>query len=120
MTAYPRPSTVPQAKKGSPLKGLSPCIHSRLAALGPAVGAAAKRRRAVAGCGLWTMEITVPRQSSYTTSGDASLTGLAYDVFVDTGIMIQPVPVASLDWADPDSFARPSFLRNVAREGIQL
>jgi len=48
------------------------------------------------------------------------LGGLAYDVFVDTGIMIQPVPVSSLDWADPDSFPRPSFLRNVAREGIQL
>lgn len=48
------------------------------------------------------------------------LTGLAYDVFVDTGIMIQPVPVSSRAWADPDSFPRPSFLRNVAREGIQL
>jgi predicted nucleotidyltransferase len=49
-----------------------------------------------------------------------TLTGLAYDVFVDTGIMIQPVPGSSRDWADPDSFPRPSFLRNVAREGIQL
>ena len=49
-----------------------------------------------------------------------TLTGLAYDVFVDTGIMIQPVPVSSRNWADPDSFPRPSFLRNVAREGIQL
>lgn len=48
------------------------------------------------------------------------LTGLAYDVFVDTGVMIQPVPVSSQDWADPDGFPRPSFLRNVAREGIQL
>jgi predicted nucleotidyltransferase len=49
-----------------------------------------------------------------------ALTGIAYDVFVDTGIMIQPVPVSLRDWADPDSFPRPSFLRNVAREGIQL
>ena len=49
-----------------------------------------------------------------------TLTGLAYDVFVDTGIMIQRVPVSSRNWADPDSFPRPSFLRNVAREGIQL
>lgn len=49
-----------------------------------------------------------------------TLTGLAYDIFFDTGIMIQPVPVSSRDWADPDSFPRPSFLRNVAQEGIQL
>lgn len=48
------------------------------------------------------------------------LSGLAYDVFVDTGIMIQPVPVSSRDWADPDRFPRPSFLRNVAREGVLL
>lgn len=48
------------------------------------------------------------------------LTGLAYDIFVDTGIMIQPVPVSSRNWADPDSCPRPSFLRNVAREGVQL
>ena len=45
---------------------------------------------------------------------------VAYDVFVETGVMIQPVPVSSRDWADPDHFPRPSFLRNVAREGIQL
>lgn len=49
-----------------------------------------------------------------------TLSGLAYDVFVDTGIMIQPVPVSSRDWADPDRFPRPSFLRNVAREGVSL
>jgi predicted nucleotidyltransferase len=48
------------------------------------------------------------------------LSGLAYDVFVETGIMIQPVPVSSRDWADPEHFSRPSFLRNVAREGIEV
>ncbi len=48
------------------------------------------------------------------------LSDFAYDVFVETGVMIQPVPVASRDWANPDNFPRPSFLRNVAREGIQL
>jgi len=49
-----------------------------------------------------------------------TLSRLAYTVFVETGVMIQPVPVSSRDWADPDHFPRPSFLRNVAREGIQL
>lgn len=72
MTAYPPPQHCRQAKKGSSFKGLSPCIHSRLAALGPALGVAAKRLHAVAGFGLWTTEITVPRQASYTTPGDAS------------------------------------------------
>lgn len=46
------------------------------------------------------------------------LAGLAFDVLMETGILVQPVPIASLDWAHPEHFPRPSFLRNVAREGI--
>jgi predicted nucleotidyltransferase len=48
------------------------------------------------------------------------LSGLAFSVFLETGIMIQPVPISSADWAHPERFARPSFLRNVSREGIPL
>lgn len=48
------------------------------------------------------------------------LAGLAYQVFLDTGIMIQPVPIAIEDWLHPEGFMRPGFLRNVDREGIVL
>jgi uncharacterized protein len=48
------------------------------------------------------------------------LSGLAYDVFLETGVLIQPVPISSSDWAHPENFSRPSFLRNVEREGISL
>ncbi len=48
------------------------------------------------------------------------LGGIAYNVFVETGILIQPVPVSSQDWTDPDRYPRPSFLRTVTREGIEL
>lgn len=48
------------------------------------------------------------------------LSGLAYDVFLETGVLIQPVPISSSHWARPETFTRPSFLRNVAREGIPL
>jgi predicted nucleotidyltransferase len=48
------------------------------------------------------------------------LGGLAYDVFIDSGIMIQPVPIAVEDWLHPETFLRPSFLRNIAREGIVM
>jgi hypothetical protein len=48
------------------------------------------------------------------------LAGLAYFVFIDTGIMIQPVPIAIEDWLNPETFSRPRFLRNVEREGIVL
>lgn len=48
------------------------------------------------------------------------LSGLAFNIFVETGILIQPVPISSKDWANPAGFARPSFIRNVAKEGIPL
>jgi predicted nucleotidyltransferase len=48
------------------------------------------------------------------------LGGIAYDVFVETGVLIQPVPISTEHWTDPESFPRPSFLRNLTREGIRL
>lgn len=48
------------------------------------------------------------------------LGGLAYDVFLETGVLIQPVPISSTDWANPEDFSRPSLIRNIAREGIPL
>lgn len=49
-----------------------------------------------------------------------ALAGLAFDVLMDTGVLIQAVPISSQDWAHPEQFPRPSFLRNVALEGIAL
>ena len=49
-----------------------------------------------------------------------SLAELAYDVFLESGILIQPVPISLRHWLNPERFARPGFLRNVAREGIVL
>jgi antitoxin ChpS len=48
------------------------------------------------------------------------LAELAYEVFLDSGILIQPVPVSLTHWLNPERFPRPGFLRNVAREGIVL
>jgi predicted nucleotidyltransferase len=48
------------------------------------------------------------------------LTGIAAQVFAETGIMIQPVPITIEDWLYPEDFPRPSFLRTVDREGIVM
>ncbi len=48
------------------------------------------------------------------------LADLAYEVFLESGILIQPVPVSLVHWRHPERFPRPGFLRNVAREGIVL
>jgi hypothetical protein len=48
------------------------------------------------------------------------LGGLSFDVLMDTGILVQPVPISTSDWTHPEGFPRPGFLRNVAREGIAV
>src|SRR6185437_5456815 len=57
MTAHFAPWAAADKEPRS-FRQLSPWVHSRLAALGPALGAARKERRAVAGFGLWTTRIT--------------------------------------------------------------
>jgi predicted nucleotidyltransferase len=49
-----------------------------------------------------------------------SLSELAYDVFLERGILVQPVPISLRHWLNPECFPRPGFLRNVARDGIVL
>lgn len=48
------------------------------------------------------------------------LAGLAFDVMMDTGILIQPVPISTFDWTHPEGFPRPGFLRNVVKDGIAV
>jgi predicted nucleotidyltransferase len=44
----------------------------------------------------------------------------AYDVLLETGINITPLPVWLDEWEHPERYANPALLRNIAREGISL
>lgn len=44
----------------------------------------------------------------------------AFDVLLETGIRIQPLPIWEDEWADPDHYANPLLLKNIAREGVRL
>lgn len=45
---------------------------------------------------------------------------LAYDVLLDTGIRIQPLPVWESEWNQPENYSNPWLLKNIANEGIRL
>lgn len=47
-----------------------------------------------------------------------SLTGLAYDVLLQTGVRIQPFPIWETEWSNPERYSNPYILQNIAREGI--
>ena len=49
-----------------------------------------------------------------------ALSEIAYDVLLETGVLIQPVPVRLEEWEHPDRYPNPRFLENVRREGVPL
>ena len=49
-----------------------------------------------------------------------NLAELAYDVFLDGGILIQPVPISLRDWVNPERYPRPGFLRTSRATGLSF
>lgn len=45
---------------------------------------------------------------------------MAYEVLLDTGIRIQPLPVWESEWNQPETYSNPWLLKNIANEGIRL
>lgn len=45
---------------------------------------------------------------------------LAYDVLLEIGIRIQPLPIWEEEWQHPETYSNPSLLRNIEQEGIWL
>lgn len=59
-------------------------------------------------------------------SGDRKLGRLrsmadeAYELLLETGINISPLPIRCEDWETPDRFSSPALLENIAREGVRV
>lgn len=49
-----------------------------------------------------------------------ALDDVAYDVLLDCGIHIQPLPIWEGEWAHPERYSNPRLLENIAREGFTL
>ena len=49
-----------------------------------------------------------------------AMADLAYDVLLDSGIRIQPLPIWQEEWDHPENYSNPSVLRNIQNEGIVL
>ena len=45
---------------------------------------------------------------------------LAYDVLLETGIRIQPLPIWEDEWNHPETYSNPRLLHNIEQEGIWL
>ena len=49
-----------------------------------------------------------------------AMADVAFDVLLETGINISPLPVWMDEWEHPERFSNPALLHNIAREGIRL
>jgi len=48
------------------------------------------------------------------------MSDIAYDVLLDTGINVSPLPVWLTEWVHPEAYTNPRLLENIAREGVRL
>ena len=49
-----------------------------------------------------------------------SMADVAFDVLLETGINISPLPVWLDEWEHPENYSAPRLLKNIAKEGVWL
>ncbi len=45
---------------------------------------------------------------------------LAYEVLLETGIRIQPLPIWQSEWDHPEIYSNPQLILNIKKEGVPL
>lgn len=48
------------------------------------------------------------------------MAGIAFDVLMETGVLVQPFPLWDGDLAHPERFSNPALIRAIAKDGIRL
>lgn len=48
------------------------------------------------------------------------MTDFAFDVLLETGVLIQALPIWETEWRHPERYSNPTILLNIAREGILI
>lgn len=49
-----------------------------------------------------------------------AMAGIAFDVLLDTGVLVQALPLSRDELAHPEQFSNPTLIDNIRREGIRL
>jgi hypothetical protein len=48
------------------------------------------------------------------------MAGIAFDVMLDTGVLVQALPLWRNELAHPEQFSNPALVNTIRREGIRL
>lgn len=49
-----------------------------------------------------------------------ALADIAFDVLLETGVLIQPLPIWEEEWDHPARYPNPQLLQNIRRDGVPL
>jgi predicted nucleotidyltransferase len=49
-----------------------------------------------------------------------AMAGIAFDVMLETGVLVQALPMWGDDLTHPERFANPTLIRNIVAEGIGI
>ena len=49
-----------------------------------------------------------------------AMADLAFDVLLEDGLRISPLPIWVSEWERPEQYSNPELLRNIDREGIRF
>ena len=49
-----------------------------------------------------------------------AMADIAYDVLLETGIRVQPLPIWEDEWLHPENYSNPRLLANIAKDGVRL
>jgi hypothetical protein len=58
------------------------------------------------------------RGDRYKVSGD--MAGVAFDVMMETGVLVSPLPLWEEEFRQPERFSNPALIANIKREGLRL
>jgi putative addiction module CopG family antidote len=54
------------------------------------------------------------------TAAGLDMAGIAFDVLLETGILVEPLPLWDIEFSHPEKFANPALIDNILREGVVL
>jgi len=49
-----------------------------------------------------------------------AMADVAFDILLDTNILISPLPIWDDEWRNPEQYENPRLLENIRREGVVL
>jgi predicted nucleotidyltransferase len=67
-------------------------------------------------------DIVVIMSAAHGDRADAvvAMAGIAFDVLLDTGVLVQALPLWRDEFEHPEDFNNPALIANIHREGVRL